>query len=172
MTYEYCFGGRSARRGKGTHVQRQLNDDSQEEGFICCHCQTIVESTPYMGTAHRNHCNRCLWSRHADTAPGDRASNCKGCMKPIGITFKRNGRGRTRKGDIMLIHQCTGCGEVNINRIAGDDCPAAILDVFVTSGVLPAHLKTRLATQDIHLLQPGDEEYLRAGLFGKQSDTM
>ena len=96
-------------------------------------------------------------------------------MKPIGVTFKRKGHdkyGRERKGDIMLIHHCTVCGDININRIAGDDCPVAILDVFTKSGVLPDCLKTRLVAQGIYLLQHNDEEDLRTGLFGKQRDKM
>lgn len=175
MTYNYCFDGCKTRRGKGTHKERQLNDNDQEEGFLCCYCQTIVECTPNMGTAHRNHCNLCLWSCHLDTAPGNRSSRCSGCMKPVGITFKRKGHdqyGRMQKGDIMLIHQCTVCCYININRIAADDCSAMILDIFKKSGLLSDELKSQLMKEDIHLLQKEDEEYLRAGLFGKQRDKM
>ncbi len=66
------------------------------------------------GTDHRNHCNWCLWSRHVDEEPGDRAAECRSAMEPIAV-WSRPG------GDWAIIHRCRGCGELKSNRIGGDD---------------------------------------------------
>ena len=39
-------------------------------------------------------------------------------MEPIAITVRG-------KGEWVLIHRCTGCDEIHLNRVAGDDRPAA-----------------------------------------------
>lgn len=82
--------------------------------FRCVQCRLDV-STDAPGTAHRNHCPNCLWSRHLDDdTPGDRASSCQAKMEPIAITAKRD-------GEWLLIHRCAGCGRLRQNRVAGDD---------------------------------------------------
>ncbi|NJM07871.1 RNHCP domain-containing protein [Candidatus Gracilibacteria bacterium] len=52
-------------------------------------------------------------------------------MRPLGLTTKlsRNKYARERDGELMIIHGCTGCGELVINRIAADDDSATILDL-------------------------------------------
>ena len=50
------------------------------EDFTCEHC-----GAPVKGTGYTNHCPKCLWSKHEDVNPGDRASDCHGLMKPIDI---------------------------------------------------------------------------------------
>ena len=59
--------------------------------FRCVHCRLDVP-TDAPGTAHRNHCPNCLWSRHLDVDPGDRASDCLASMEPIAITVRKDGR--------------------------------------------------------------------------------
>jgi DNA-directed RNA polymerase subunit RPC12/RpoP len=82
--------------------------------FQCGHCGCDV-SLDAPGTSHRNHCPRCLWSRHLDrNTPGDRKAGCPGGMEPIAVTV----RGERRW---MLIHRCTHCGRLRMNRAAGDD---------------------------------------------------
>ena len=105
--------------------------------FKCAHCHVVVSSAHFLsGVNNRNHCPYCLWSCHLDLyASGDRLSACKGQMKPIGLTMK-NGRNKYRldaRGELMLIHQCTGCGALSINRVAADDDPSTILDIFQES---------------------------------------
>jgi RNHCP domain len=80
--------------------------------FRCVHCSFAIEKRAY-GTRHRNHCPRCLWSRHVDERPGDRRSDCKSRMEPIAIAV--------REDDWVVIHRCLGCGVLKSNRIAGDD---------------------------------------------------
>lgn len=83
------------------------------ESFTCDFCKNIVEKHPD-GSA-RNHCPFCLHSKHLDDIfPWDRASNCGGLMKPIGIDHKKNKWW-------MIRHQCTICGKIILNKIAPDD---------------------------------------------------
>lgn len=83
----------------------------QEEnvGFICAHCGLAV--APLAGGGYRNHCPRCLHSRHVDRVPGDRAEVCGGLMAPVGLTF-RGGKGW------QIVHRCRACGVTRPNRSA------------------------------------------------------
>jgi RNHCP domain-containing protein len=92
--------------------------------FRCSHCGLDV-STHAPGTAHRNHCPSCLWSRHLDDDdPGDRAADCGSAMEPIAISV----RGR---GEWVIIHRCTGCDDLHANRTAGDDNPLVLLRLAI-----------------------------------------
>ncbi len=123
-------------------------------GFKCSHCKQFVVINDIMGTANRNHCNMCLWSKHVDEAKGDRKAICNGGMEPIGLTFKHDGYGKI--GEIMLIHQCSVCQKISINRIARDDPEHKILEVFEQSFSLNNSLKQRLGKKDIDLLPEHD----------------
>jgi hypothetical protein len=76
------------------------------------------------GTEHRNHCPSCLWSRHLDNLPGDRAADCSGSMEPIAICVRGD-------GEWALVHRCAGCATVRVNRIAGDDNPLLLMRLAV-----------------------------------------
>ncbi len=93
--------------------------------FRCRHCSLDVP-TSAPGTAHRNHCPSCLWSRHVDDRPGDRsaADDCGSSMEPIGITVRGD-------GEWVLVHRCTGCDVVHLNRTAGDDNPLPLVRLAV-----------------------------------------
>jgi hypothetical protein len=92
--------------------------------FRCRHCGLDV-STHALGTAHRNHCPNCLWSRHLDDdSPGDRSAECGSSMEPIAITVRGD-------GEWVLVHRCTGCDELHLNRTAGDDNPLMLLRLAV-----------------------------------------
>jgi len=122
-----------------------------------------------MGTEHRNHCPFCLWSEHVDEEKsGDRKSTCGASMKPIGLTFKQEGFdkfGQEKQGELMLVHQCTNCGRISINRIAGDDFSFEILEVFTKSRG-DKGLREELKSQNIDLLSSQDEKEIRSQLFG------
>lgn len=93
------------------------------DNFICLNCQKEIPDNKLIGTANRNHCPFCLWSRHVDLKiPGDRKSNCFGLMKPISLAFKKD-------GEIMIVHECQKCSLISKNRIAGDDDPKEILKI-------------------------------------------
>ncbi|MCZ6792291.1 MAG: RNHCP domain-containing protein [Planctomycetota bacterium] len=82
------------------------------DGFTCEHCG--LEVLPLARASYRNHCPRCLWSRHVDDAPGDRAASCGGLMEPVELS------GSTSVGWTIL-HRCTVCGARRPNRAAVDD---------------------------------------------------
>ncbi len=67
------------------------------EDFYCEHCNAYIE-----GNGYTDHCPKCLWSKHVDNNPGDRACNCKGLMKPVSAVYYRNGR-------FKLNYLCTKC---------------------------------------------------------------
>jgi hypothetical protein len=78
------------------------------EDFTCDHCGTRVT-----GTGFTNHCPMCLWSKHCDITPGDRASDCNGLMEPIKIEIE--------KGEPVITHRCIVCGYEKRNKTAQND---------------------------------------------------
>jgi hypothetical protein len=126
-------------------------------GFQCAHCSNFVSAAHMLsGVNNRNHCPYCLWSRHLDLfAAGDRLSACKGRMKPVGLTMKkrRNKYRLESGGELMLIHECVECGALSINRIAADDDPDSIMEVFRDSLRLDRRTGTRCLEQGILLLK-------------------
>jgi len=117
-------------------------------GFICLNCKFQVRSDiAFSGVLNRNHCPFCLWSRHVDHwQAGDRLSACKMPMRPIGLTFKKlKNKYGLALGELMLIHQCSDCQAISINRIAADDDIQKILEIMNES--------LRLREDQLDLLQ-------------------
>lgn len=132
--------------------------------FKCINCGRSI-TTNALGTSHRNHCPFCLYSKHLDNIPGDRASSCGGSMAPIGLTFKEE-RNKDIIGELMLVHQCLKCGVVGKNRLAGDDQESSILAVYKQS--LENKIKTVIVSQiPVRLLDESDEREIMTQLFGK-----
>jgi len=69
-----------------------------KEDFICEHCGQEV-----VGNGYTNHCPKCLWSKHVDVDPGDRAETCKGLMEPISV--------EVLGGTYTIIQRCHGCNK-------------------------------------------------------------
>jgi len=69
-----------------------------KEDFICERCGAEVK-----GDGYTNHCPRCLYSKHVDVYPGDRAEECGGLMVPIKLEKKQD--------SFVIVHQCERCGE-------------------------------------------------------------
>ncbi|MGB9706650.1 MAG: RNHCP domain-containing protein [Microgenomates group bacterium] len=143
----------------------------KEGKFLCenCHRQVFLKA---LGTAYRNHCPFCLWSKHADNQiAGDRKSRCGGLMEPLGLTFKHEGidkfTNKPRQGEIMLVHRCLVCGKISINRIAGDDKPETILKVFKKSLKISPIFAKELEKSGIRLAKKQDKEEIISQLFGK-----
>lgn len=86
------------------------------ENFVCEHCGTHV-----VGDGYTNHCPHCLWSKHVDVSPGDRAAACGGLMKPVAV------EGTT--DSYVLVHTCESCGEIRRNRADKNDDPDAIVSI-------------------------------------------
>ena len=79
-----------------------------DNGFICENCGFEVKP---LGYSSRNHCPKCLCSKHVDVMPGDRQNACGGVMDPIKVELD------SKKGYIIL-HKCRVCGEIKRNRTA------------------------------------------------------
>ena len=80
----------------------------QVEDFVCENCGTQV-----VGNGFTNHCPRCLFSKHVDINPGDRAEACGGLMEPIGVELD--------KGKYVITQQCLKCGRIWRNEASPDD---------------------------------------------------
>ncbi|MFJ9209544.1 RNHCP domain-containing protein [Streptomyces sp. NPDC102264] len=87
--------------------------EARAESFRCLHCGLDVPMAA-AGTSHRNHCPNCLWSRHVDDTPGDRAADCGARMEPLAISVRGD-------GEWVLVHRCVHCDVLHANRTAGDD---------------------------------------------------
>lgn len=84
------------------------------ENFNCAHCGAAV-----FGNGYTNHCPHCLWSRHVDNNPGDRAATCGGMMRPISVA---------PDGDKFIItHKCEKCGKIKRQRTSDNDDIDAII---------------------------------------------
>ncbi len=78
------------------------------ENFTCEHCGEMVQ-----GNGYTNHCPKCLWSKHVDVDPGDRAATCGGLMPPVSLE---------RAGDEWsLTHRCEKCGHEKRNKTSKED---------------------------------------------------
>ncbi|MFN7314400.1 MAG: RNHCP domain-containing protein [Phycisphaerae bacterium] len=126
---------------KHDHQRRHESD-----GFTCIHCKLQVPGQAW-GTKHRNHCPACLYSRHVDDTPGDRASPCKAPMMPIALEVRgaphldhsaSSSRGGLGSGEWAIIHRCTACGVLKVNRIAGDDSERTLLALALRPLANPA----------------------------------
>lgn len=92
-------------------------------GFVCGHCGYAVPLNGG-GTEHRNHCPKCLHSRHLDVSPGDRGAACGGVMEPIAVWVRKG-------GEWALVHRCRECGRLSSNRIAADDNAPLLVSLAV-----------------------------------------
>ena len=79
-----------------------------DSGFICGNCGREV---PPLGYSSRNHCPFCLYSKHVDVNPGDRANSCRGILRAVGAIPD------AKKGYI-IIHRCEKCGKTVRNKAA------------------------------------------------------
>ena len=86
----------------------------RKENFTCEVCGFCV-----IGNGYTNHCPKCLCSKHVDINPGDRAANCGGVMRPVGLEIK-NGRK-------VILHQCAKCGFQRKNEINPQDDSDAVI---------------------------------------------
>lgn len=88
----------------------------RKEDFVCEHCGAKVE-----GSGYTNHCPVCLWSKHVDIHPGDRAAQCGGMMWPERIEIE--------KGEHIILHRCEKCGHKKRNKAAKNDDFNAMLRI-------------------------------------------
>ena len=84
------------------------------EDFNCAHCGAVVR-----GNGYTNHCTNCLWSKHVDNNPGDRAATCGGMMNPSAAD--------TDGDKFIITHKCEVCGKIKRQRTSDDDNIDAII---------------------------------------------
>jgi len=158
---------------KARQSRRDYNSDrlitrkhkqEHDNGFKCSHCKQWVVINPFIGTANRNHCNLCLWSKHVDNKKGDRRAICQAGMRPVGITFRIENS--NTRGEIMLIHACAGCPKLSINRIAGDDGEVQILELFGRSFDMSAELRGEIEKGGIYIASINDRRHILDQLYG------
>lgn len=89
-----------------------------DEAFICENCGQLVSP---LGYTARDHCPHCLYSKHVDIMPGDRANSCKGLLKPVGI--------EKFKDTYKILYKCTKCKQTHKNIIAKDDNMDLIIEL-------------------------------------------
>ncbi len=141
--------------------------------FRCLQCGALVTADPFAsGVNNRNHCPYCLCSRHLDLhTPGDRLSACKGKMQPVGLSRKpgRNKYARFAShasGELLLVHLCSECGRVSLNRLAADDDPEQVEAVFRAASHLDLETRSRLALAQVSLLAESELGFVREQLYG------
>jgi hypothetical protein len=78
------------------------------EDFVCENCGFEVK-----GNGFTNHCPKCLYSKHVDIFPGDRAETCGGMMEPVDT--EENG------GEWCVIQKCSKCDKIHKNKISKED---------------------------------------------------
>jgi len=84
------------------------NFKRKQEDFVCDNCKNNVD-----GDGYTNHCPECLWSKHVDINPGDRAGGCGGIMEPVCV--------EKEKEEHVLTHKCISCGHVKRNKMERND---------------------------------------------------
>lgn len=92
-----------------------------KENFICEKCGFEVE-----GNGYTNHCPECLWSKHVDINPGDRAEECGGLMEPIRV--EKDGKGYN------IVHKCQKCGIEKKNKAVKEDNFQMLVQISAENG--------------------------------------
>lgn len=95
-----------------------------DEEFICENCNREVSKLNYTS---RDHCPHCLYSKHVDIYPGDRANPCRGLLKPIEI--------EKFKDSYKIIYKCKKCGQIHKNIMAVDDDFNIMINISTKKGV-------------------------------------
>jgi len=91
-----------------------MSFERRTEDFVCEKCGTRVE-----GNGYTNHCPTCLWSKHVDIHPGDRAEKCGGMMRPVRV------EGTATR--YRIVHHCLQCGKERIVDTAPGDSKDALV---------------------------------------------
>ena len=95
---------------RSSAAQVRTNPIFVDESFLCGNCGKDV---PIGDVMIRDHCPFCLWGRHLDNIPGDRAADCGGLMKPLSFSVA----GGTR----WIHYECTKCTHLFRVRAHPDD---------------------------------------------------
>ena len=78
------------------------------EDFDCSNCGLHIK-----GNGYTDHCPQCLYGKHVDINPGDRANKCKGTMVPISTDYHSN--------SFTIHYECSECGAKKSFKASADD---------------------------------------------------
>lgn len=91
-----------------------------DKGFVCEICGKVVEP---LGYTSRDHCPKCLCSKHVDELPGDRQNECEGTLVPVSVEYSES------KGYIIE-YLCQKCKQIKRNKASNDDSKKMLLSVM------------------------------------------
>lgn len=92
-----------------------------KENFVCGNCGYQVT-----GDGYTDHCPKCLWGKHVDDQiPGDRASECRGLMEPVGAELQIS------NVKFQIKYKCTKCRHTFSVRQAEDDDRLKLMELVV-----------------------------------------
>ncbi len=86
-------------------------------------CELCGHKNPPANKTCRDHCRNCLYSKHVDINPGDRAETCHGILRPLKFEIK----GAEIK---QIIFQCEKCQKIRKNKPAEDDNKDCIWNIM------------------------------------------
>lgn len=89
-------------------MDERKNFIKNEEDFICENCGYKI-----VGSGYTNHCPKCLYSKHVDNIPGDRANLCGGLMPPARVEYDG--------GEYVIVHKCLKCRALKRNKTSEQD---------------------------------------------------
>ncbi|MER6910558.1 RNHCP domain-containing protein [Streptomyces sp. NPDC000594] len=90
--------------------------------FDCVRCGATTAPEP--GGAPRDHCPRCLHSRHLTTPPNGGPTACGAPMSPISIAV-------AHAGELTVIHRCDDCSALTSAPVRPDDNHLVVMRVAV-----------------------------------------
>jgi hypothetical protein len=67
---------------------------------------------------------------------------------------------------MMLVHRCLQCGALSLNRLAADDLPPVVWDVFEASHTHPPAPGSGSQAATVEILGPAARELVKFKLFG------
>ena len=92
----------------------------RDDSFVCFNCGNYVSP---LGYTARDHCPYCLYSKHVDNNPGDRACSCGGILEPIAVE-------PTKNSNYKIVYRCFNCNIIKRNIVARDDNFDKLLEIM------------------------------------------
>ena len=92
-------------------------------------------------------------------------------MTPIALSFKdrpddKYGIAEHTLGELMIVHECTAGDRIRLNRIAADDNPQALMQVFYEGHELPEPTMRSLTELSITIASADMADMVLRQLYG------